>query len=108
LIAARRGDVASIRTVAGNLDIDAVMLLHQVSAMPQSVNPIDEAKRVAAIPQIHFSGGADRVVPPSIAQHFARAVGGNCVQTRVIAGMPHEGRWPDPWPTMLTEVPRCG
>jgi pimeloyl-ACP methyl ester carboxylesterase len=108
LIAARRTDVASIRTVAGNLDVDAVMRLHQVSAMPQSVNPIHEADRVAAIPQIHFSGGADRVVPPSIAERFARAVGGTCVQTQVIAGMPHQGRWADQWPAMLAELPRCG
>jgi pimeloyl-ACP methyl ester carboxylesterase len=107
LIAGRRSDIASIRTVAGDLDVDEVMRLHEVSAMPQSVNPIQEASRVAAIPQIHFSGSADRVVPPSIAERFARAVGGTCVQTRVIAGMPHEGRWADPWPSMLTEVPRC-
>jgi hypothetical protein len=108
LIAVLRNDVASIRTVAGNLDVDEVTRLHAVSPMPLSVNPINEAYRVAAIPQIHFSGGADRVVPPSIAQRFARAAGGTCVQTRTIAGMGHESRWDERWPLLLTQLPRCG
>jgi hypothetical protein len=107
LIAGERNDIASIRTVAGNLDIDEVMRLHTVSPMPLSVNPIDEAYQVAAIPQIHFSGAADRIVPPSIAERFARAVGGACVQTRIIAGMGHESRWDERWPALLAEVPRC-
>jgi pimeloyl-ACP methyl ester carboxylesterase len=107
LIAARRSDVASIRTVAGNLDVDAVMRLHSVSPMPLSVNPIDEARQVASVPQIHFSGGADRVVPPSIAERFARAAGGTCVQTRIIAGMGHEGPWDERWAALLTQPPHC-
>ena len=108
LIAMLRNDVASIRTVAGNLDVDEVTRLHSVSPMPLSVNPINEAYRVAAIPQIHFSGAADRVVPPSIAQRFARAAGGTCVQTRIIAGVGHESGWDERWPSLLTELPRCG
>jgi pimeloyl-ACP methyl ester carboxylesterase len=108
LIAVRRNDVASIRTVAGNLDVDEVNRLHAVSPMPLSVNPINEAYRVAAIPQIHFSGGADRVVPPAIAERFARAAGGACVQTRIIPGMGHEGRWDERWPLLLAQLPRCG
>jgi pimeloyl-ACP methyl ester carboxylesterase len=107
LIAVQRHDIASIRTVAGNLDIDEVTRLHAVSPMPLSVNPIDEAYRVAEIPQIHFSGGADRIVPPSIAERFARAAGGTCVQTRIIAGMGHESRWDERWPALLAQRPRC-
>lgn len=107
LIAAQRNDIASIRTVAGNLDVAEVMRLHAVSPMPLSQNPIDEAFRVAAIPQIHFSGGADRIVPPAIAERFRRAAGGTCVQTQIIAGMSHEGRWDERWPSLLAELPRC-
>ena len=108
LIAAQRGDIASIRTVAGNLDVDEVMRLHAVSPMPLSVNPIDQAYRVATIPQIHFSGSADRVVPAAIAERFARAAGGECVQTRIVVGMGHESRWDERWPALLAQPPRCG
>jgi pimeloyl-ACP methyl ester carboxylesterase len=107
LIAARRQDVASIRTIAGDLDLDAVTRLHGVSPMPQSLNPIREAQHVAAIPQIHFSGADDQVIPPAIAAAFASAVGGACVQTQTIAGIGHAGRWPEIWPAMLAQIPRC-
>jgi Serine hydrolase (FSH1) len=108
LIAARRGDVESIRTVAGNLDVGEVMRLHGVSPLPLSLNPLSEASRVAAIPQIHFSGSRDRVVPPSIAQRFAQAAGGRCVRTLVIAGADHESGWASRWSSLLELTPRCG
>ncbi len=107
LIAARRSDVASIRTVAGNLDVNEVLRLHAVSPMPLALNPIAEAQRVAMIPQIHFSGGADRIVPPSIGARYALAAGGHCLQTRVIAGLTHEGRWDRRWRVLLADPPRC-
>jgi len=43
LIAARRNDIASLRTVAGNLDHAAVNRLHRVSHMPASLNPTTPA-----------------------------------------------------------------
>jgi dienelactone hydrolase len=107
LVAAHRGDIASIRTVAGNLDLDEVVRLHHVSPMPQSLNPISEAPRVARIAQLHFSGANDRVVPPSVAQHFAAAVGGACVRTQIVPGMKHEGGWAAIWPRLLLESVDC-
>jgi len=107
LLAARRSDVASIRTVAGNLDHAAVNRLHRVSPMPQSANAIDFASRVAAIPQIHFSGADDKVVPPFIARAFVDAAGARCAQARVLAGMAHDGDWSARWPALLVDAPRC-
>lgn len=106
LIAARRNDVATLRTVAGNLDHAAVNRLHRVSAMPGSLNAIDYAGKVAAIPQIHFSGADDATVPPSIAQSFAKAVG-PCAQVRVVPRMSHESDWDRLWPELLRVVPWC-
>ncbi len=106
LVAAERRDVVSIRTLAGNLDSEAVNRLHHVSAMPQSENPIDVADRVAAIPQIHFSGARDEVVPPEIAQRFAAATG-HCARVMVVPGLDHEGDWPARWPTLLAMPPAC-
>jgi len=101
LIAARRDDVASLRTVAGNLDHVAVNRLHQVSPMPGSLNAIDVARRVAAIPQLHVSGGDDKVVPTSVTRSFVAAVG-SCAQLRVVDGMGHESDWGGKWPAMLS------
>ena len=107
LVAARRSDVASIRTVAGNLDHDEVNRIHRVSPMPGSLNAIAVAARVASVPQIHFSGGDDETVPPAIAERFRAAAGGRCVKTRVVAGASHESGWPERWPSLLAMVPSC-
>jgi pimeloyl-ACP methyl ester carboxylesterase len=107
LVAARRNDVISLRTVAGNLDHEAVNRLHEVSPMPESLNAIDVADKVAAIPQIHFSGSDDSVVPPAIAERFRAAVPGSCVTIETVPGATHEAPWADIWPHLVQQVPRC-
>ena len=106
LIAARRDDVIAVRTVAGNLDVGAVNRLHGVSAMPESLDPIDVASRLARTPQLHISGGRDTIVPPSIAEGYARAAG-PCARVRVEPGMAHENDWSAIWPRLLAEAPGC-
>ncbi|WP_242538506.1 alpha/beta fold hydrolase [Trinickia acidisoli] len=108
LIAAHRTDVASIRTVAGNLDDEFVNKLHGVSPMPESENPIDFASRVAAIPQIHFSGADDRTVPPLVAQRFVEATGERCARAVTVSGMSHDGDWSNRWAGLLDIKPACG
>ncbi|WPN44535.1 MULTISPECIES: alpha/beta hydrolase family protein [unclassified Pseudomonas] len=107
LIAARRQDIASLRTVAGNLDHAEVNRLHQVPAMPESLNAIDVADQIAAIPQIHFSGADDSVVPPVIAQHFVSATDNRCARSFIVAGMNHESDWARRWPELLAIFLPC-
>ncbi|ALF86655.1 MULTISPECIES: alpha/beta hydrolase family protein [Ralstonia solanacearum species complex] len=107
LVAARRTDVASIRTVAGNLDHALVNRLHDVSAMPQSENAIDFAEQVASIPQVHFTGADDTVVPPIVAQRFVDATGNRCAQARTVPGITHGGDWSHLWPRLLGVTPVC-
>ena len=106
LLASRRHDVTSLRTVAGNLDHDAVNRLHRVSLMPDSLNPMDVATDVAGIPQLHFSGADDSIIPPSIAHDFVTKVGA-CAQEQVVDGLTHEGDWDAQWPQLLAIRPRC-
>ncbi|VVE43390.1 alpha/beta hydrolase [Pandoraea terrigena] len=108
LIAARRSDVASLRTVAGNLDVEYVNRLHHVSPMPASRNPIDVARRVATIAQVHFSSSQDTVVPAEVARRFAAAVGGQCVTTVLVRGVVHDGDWAQRWHALLAQTPLCG
>jgi len=107
LLAARRNDVLTIRTVAGNLDHVEVNRQHLVSPMPESENAIDVARQISTIPQIHFSGSNDDVVPPSIAQRFVTASGGRCVKSHVVSDMSHEGDWAAQWRKLLTIQPHC-
>jgi hypothetical protein len=98
LIAARRSDVVSIRTVTGNLDDEFVNRLHDV---------IDFASRVASIPQVHFSGAKDEVVPPSVAQRFVDAAGTRCARALTVPGLSHGSDWSARWPALLDIAPTC-
>ena len=106
LLAARRQDVSAIRTIAGNLDHVAVNRWHQVSQMPGSLNPIDVAQRVRTIPQRHFSGADDRVVPTVITRDFVAQTGA-CAALQVVPGMAHESDWPAIWPGLLRQPLPC-
>ncbi len=108
LLAERRKDVRSLRTVAGNLDVAYVNALHHVSAMPDSLNAIDSAASLRHIPQLHLSGDADKTVPSDVARRFVQAVGGNCARTAVVSGMGHGSNWAAIWPQWLAQgVPAC-
>jgi len=108
LLAERRSDVRSLRTVAGNLDVAYVNAIHHVTPMPTAENAIDRAPALRALPQIHYSGGADTTVPPAVARRFQQAVGGKCVQTEVVSGMEHGSDWEAVWPELLAQgVPEC-
>ncbi len=108
LLAERRSDVRSLRTVAGNLDVAYVNAIHHVTPMPTAENAIDRASALRALPQIHYSGGADTTVPPAVARRFQQAVGGKCVQTEVVSGMEHGSDWRAVWPGLLAQgLPEC-
>ncbi|MGP3591519.1 alpha/beta fold hydrolase [Vagococcus sp. WN89Y] len=106
-LAARRHDVVSLRTVAGNLDVAFVNQLHNVSAMPKATSAIDVAARLASLPQIHFSGTQDRVVPVSVAKRYQRVAGTRCTRVEQVAGMQHGSDWAARWPQLLAKVPGC-
>lgn len=107
LLAARRADVVSLRTVAGNLDVAYVNALHRVSAMPDAQSAADVAPELAGLPQIHFSGADDRTVPPAVAARFQQATGARCAQVEVMPGMAHGSDWAALWPGLLAKAPVC-
>lgn len=102
LVAARRGDVTSLRTVAGNLDHEIVNAHHRVSRQVGSLNAVDVAPQIIAIPQLHFVGGRDSVIPEAVITSYkARSSGAPCVTTRRIATAGHSDGWVDIWPELL-------
>lgn len=109
ILAERRADVRSLRTVAGNLDVAYVNATHHVSAMPEAVSAIESASALRTMPQLHLSGDADKTVTPDVAQRFQRAVGGQCSQVEVVRNMAHGSDWAALWPQLLAKkLPECG
>ena len=108
LVAATRTDVASIRTLAGNLEIEAFTRLHGVSAMTGSLNPAAHAKAVEHIPQQHWVGAADAVVPVAISRAYLAAMTSqNCARVTVLPGVSHYDGWPAVWRTLVPTLPAC-
>lgn len=106
-LAARRHDVRSLRTVAGNLDVGFVNALHHVSPMPQALSAIDVASTLSSLPQVHFAGTDDSTVPVSVAKHFQQVTGERCVQVVDVPGMDHGSDWAARWPALLARLPVC-
>jgi pimeloyl-ACP methyl ester carboxylesterase len=98
-LAARRGDVASLRSVAGNLDPAAVNRFHNVTPLPAAIDVAALAPRLARLPQLHFTGTGDRIVPGTIATQFSRAAGPCAAVVSVQAD--HARGWEEAWPRLL-------
>jgi len=108
LLAHGRDDVTALRSVAGNLDIDAHSRLHKVSMLPASLNPANKAQDYAALPQYHFVGGDDPIVPLPIAQSFLRKMGdSHCARIETLDGLTHGKGWIDLWPLLLDKTMPC-
>lgn len=103
LIAARRQDVVSLRTIAGNFDHVALSRSHNVNVLTGSLNPIDYASLIRNIPQRHFVAEKDRVVPLFIPQSFAERLGDISHQSiTVVKGTTHDSGWEAKWSELLS------
>lgn len=112
LLAAQRDDVLSLRTVAGNLDHVKFTEDHHVSAMTGSLNPRDFSYKTATIPQLHFIGGDDKIVPPDIFESFRSAAinhttGPSCIRSETVPGATHGEGWVERWPDLLKHPLDC-
>lgn len=107
LLASRRNDVVSIRTVAGNLDHAYVNQIHKVDLMPESLNPIDVAHKISRLPQIHFVGVNDETITPQVAQYFIEKQKSAHCAVIVKVNANHESGWVKMWPKLLNQSLPC-
>jgi len=106
-LAAARGDILSLRTVAGNLDYAAFTALHGISPMSGSIDPATVAEKIASIPQMHFIGNDDKTVPAEIFESWKRASGsGACIRSTTVAAA-HEKGWAEQWGALQKTAATC-
>lgn len=100
LIAANRKDVVSLKTVAGDLNHTALSQWHATTQLKNALNPILFTHKLIDIPQKHFSGEKDYIVPGFIAEAFVNKLiqeGGHCAQWIVVKGATHHEGWEAVW-----------
>jgi pimeloyl-ACP methyl ester carboxylesterase len=101
LLASMRRDVATLMTVAGNLDHEKWTHYHQVTPLYDSLNPVNVAASVRC-PQVHFVGSEDEIVPPFIVRSFVDRMGDSLGTKLVeIPKFDHNCCWVKAWPALL-------
>lgn len=102
LIAARRSDVSCLVTLAAPLDIAAWTAALDITPLSESLNPLDDAPRLAAVAQTHFAAGADAVVPPRTLSRVIEALPQGRVQ--VLDAYDHDCCWVYAWQSLRQQT----
>lgn len=99
LVAARMPDrIVDIRTLAGNLDTDAFTKVHKTTPLFNSINPADYFKAVSKVPQHHYVGTADKIVPPVVIQSYTgRSPDAEHIQVTTLPNVDHGASWINAW-----------
>lgn len=106
LLAARRSDVVGLVTVAGTLDTERWAQQQRVSPLQGSLNPRQVAPRLRHLPQWHFMGEKDSVVPVAVSSGFLEDASGpasgqaRAPFVQVVPGFDHGCCWAQAWPSL--------
>jgi pimeloyl-ACP methyl ester carboxylesterase len=105
LLAERRRDVAWLVTVAANLDLAEWVRQESIEPLSGSLDPAETAAAIRQLPQIHFVGANDAVVPPAVSEAFVRRMS-NPPAARVVVepGFGHECCWAAIWPQLVGQL----
>lgn len=104
LLATRPIRVAAVVTLAGNLDTEAWTRLHHYSDLTGSLNPALMAKLDQRITQLHFQGGKDENIPPTLVTRFASRQ--PYAYFKVYPELDHRCCWEEKWPEILQMLSR--
>ena len=102
LLAERRSDVASLITVAGLLDTQWWVREKNYQPLEGSLNPADQVTAIAGVPQIHFFGVDDAIIPPQMSAHFQSLAPFQTFR-RVEIDTNHWKAWPELWPDLMRQ-----
>lgn len=102
LLAAERQDVAGLITIAANLDLGEWVAREKLAPLHGSLDPAMVAGKLSVLPQVHFAGTADDVVPPAVARAFMTRLGPAAPARLVeMPGFGHADKWLEAWPGLL-------
>ncbi len=88
--------VTKIITIAGNLDHPAWTAYHHVPALTESLDLNDYRAAFAKIPQTHYAGTDDTIMPPFLIENFADKT----QRVIIVKGAEHN----DGWDAVLPEI----
>jgi pimeloyl-ACP methyl ester carboxylesterase len=102
LLAARRGDVARLVTVVADLDLAYWTARQKLTPLAGSLDPADFAPALAAVPQVHFTGGKDQVVGTEVARAYLAQLPASAPARLIeVPGFTHACCWVRDWPRLF-------
>ena len=109
LLAARPNDVAALVSVAGVLDTTTWAAETRTDELTGSLNPAAFAQRLRDLPQWHFAGERDTVVPARVLDAFLAAQGHGrdpppTTQRCDLPGFDHSCCWVQAWPGLSRAI----
>ena len=72
--------------------------------MTGSLNPASVWKNLQTIPQVHFVGANDKIVPKDIIASYTRHFANGPSMLKVIPGFDHSCCWTEKWSELLRKV----
>lgn len=94
-----------IITVSGVIATAAWVRLHDLSPLVGSLDPVDRPEAVATLPQVHFVGANDAVVPRAVADAYVGRIGARAAAGVIeVPGFTHECCWSEQWPSLLRQA----
>ena len=113
VLAVKRNDVIDLRTIAGNLDIDKFVEVHNVSPLTGSINPTGFANKLVKIPQTHTISTNDTVITEDITNSYLNHLEKfdtnlKCIKVLKLSKPEHTKGWATHWVTQdFSKVQTC-
>ncbi len=102
LVAARRSDVDTLVTIAGNLDHQSWTTSQRIQPLSGSLNPVDRIDSLKRVQQWHFVGESDDNITPELVYTFANRFPESNRPTVIVKnGFDHVCCWVDAWPNLV-------
>lgn len=95
-------NIAGLITIAANLDVAAWTKHHGYTALSGSLNPADKLQHVQHVPQVHFFGDQDQVIPKQIVDEVENQLPPGSVHW--LSGFDHGCCWHKVWPQLLSDA----
>lgn len=103
LLSFLREDVSELITVSANLDHQFWTGLDNSSPLYGSSNAADVANEISHIPQRHFVGAVDQIVPPQVVESYlGRMVDRSNTHVIKVEGFDHNCCWEGSWSSIVS------
>ena len=99
--------IKSIRTVAGNINHNALTQMLNISNLSNSLNFYPIVKKTNNVPQIHYYGLEDRAVTNQLQISYKnKNTDNNCINIKPVNAT-HDKGWEDFWSINSSVLPKC-